>query len=116
MKISDEQLDKMILRARRHVENAKSAVGTIDDVTLNGFNTNWLNESSAMLHILKTYKSLDKTKDGVRMKPGDTVYRITMMNRIIHDYVASGTVDDWSVQSCYSTHEAAEEAMKASKK
>jgi hypothetical protein len=117
MKISDEQLDELIKESKRRLDSINEIYDLCPDTEkLMDARRKRLGDESAVLHILREYKALDKTKDGVRMKPGDTVYRITMMNRIIHDYVAAGTVDDCNVQSCYSTYEAAEEAMKASKK
>jgi hypothetical protein len=112
MNISDEQLDRMISDMR---ESATMS-GIRRDESRNEMEKKVhmqnARDAYALVHILETYRDMPKTADGVRVKPGDTVFRITPTGMIVWDNVAIGTDDGWPTQHCYSTREAAE-AVKA---
>jgi hypothetical protein len=112
MNISDDQLDRMI-------ETAKATHANLSGRLLYAKGAGYINwsvleqpeqDATALVHILETYRGLPKTADGVRVKPGDTVYQTTMTSRIIYDDVVMNTNAGWPTQHCYSTREAAEAA------
>jgi hypothetical protein len=103
MNISDKYLDKKISETKYLVDYHRKC----DD--------GHAAEQEIMLHIIETYKALPKTADGARVKPGDTVYKVTMTGMIVWDQLSANTEEGNVVGYCYSTREAAE-AAKASEK